>query len=806
MYQSRWRQMESWRTYMQRTHQTHTTPTYIASKSPLNSFNWTMYKLRSTLPGHELDVRGLAAINDEKIVSCSRDGTARVWDLSLRLDTNPNNEICFLSPTGSFINAVEFVHSNSTGDVVALGGKDGIIYLSEPQGSFIKPGDDFGKFQLVGHQGNVCALNYRDDTLISSSWDCTAKVWDLQSFSVKYNLTGHSASVWDAKVIDAASETYLTCSADRTIRKWKGDKEIAQYTGHNDVVRKLLILPGGKQFVSASNDCTLKLWDIETGAVLQTYHGHDSFIYDIAILSNGDLVSTAEDRTFRIWRDGRTVQAITLPCISVWCVDVLPNDDIAVGGSDKMVYVFTASPDREATAGGLSEFASLVQNSAISEQSIDNLKKTDIPGYEALQQDGKEEGSTIMVKSPVGVIEAHQWSSGQWVKIGDVVGSAGGSSGKKSYDGKEWDYVFDVDVEDGKPPLKLPYNSNENPYTAADRFLANHDLPTSYKEEVVRFIEQNTGGILLEQTQLAPQDLSYNAANNKVAGETSGLRLLPESTPIVFKDFKPEQLTKGLQKFNSEQPDARAFSSLQIKTVNAALQDLKSKDALHIVTDIVPKILSQWEPAQKLVGFDLLRVSIPRITTVDLLQSTEAAEEILKMLLHTLDNIGEENLTLVMMISRVLCNLTTSTLFAQLFFTVDNHGKITLNEFYEDVINKVTVVVKIITSSSVSSAQKHFKNALSSISAFLYDLTTLVSTNKSLSSNPSAALAFYALLDDVAEDLIHADEEAAYRVCVALGNLLVYKVTSSKPGWYDECKRQHNSDRFQKLYKELDLA
>lgn len=765
-----------------------------------------MYKLRLTLPGHELDVRGIAAVSEEKIVSGSRDGTARVWDLSLTLDTNPNNEICFLSPTGAFVNAVAYVSSAYTGDVVAVGGKDAIIYLSELHGSFVKPGDDFGKFQLVGHQGNVCSLHYRDDVLASGSWDCTAKVWDLSSFSVKYDLKGHSASVWDAKIVDAADEIYLTCSADRTIRKWKAGKEVAQFNGHNDVVRKLLILPGGKQFVSASNDCTLKIWDLETGAVLQTLHGHDSFIYDIAILSNGDLVSTAEDRTVRIWRNGKTLQAITLPCISVWCVDTLPNDDIAVGGSDKMIYVFTASPDREATAGGIAEFTSLVQNSAISEQSFDDLKRTDIPGYEALEQGADEEGATKMVKSPAGVIEAHQWSGGQWVKIGDVVGSAGGSSGKKSYNGQEWDYVFDVDVEDGKPPLKLPYNANENPYTAAEKFLADNELPASYKEEVVRFIEQNTGGFLLEQSQGAPPTPSPAAPQAAPTSSSQTFKLLPEKSPIAFKEFKPEQLLKGFKKFNSEQPEAKAFSSLDSRAVESGLKDLKSKNALFIITNIVPKILSSWEPSQKLVGFDLLRVAIPRVTTVDLIQSTEAAEEILKMLLQSLDEVGEENLPLMMMIARVLCNLSTSTLFAQLFFTVDDHNQVSLNEYYEDVVNKVTVVVKIITSSSVASSQKHYGSALSSIASFLFDLTALSFNNKSLASNPSTSLAFFALLDEVAEDLIRADEESAYRVCVALGNLLVLKVTSDKPAWYGVCKTQYSGARFKDIYREIDLA
>jgi phospholipase A-2-activating protein len=35
-----------------------------------------------------------------------------------------------------------------------------------------------------------------------------------------------------------------------------------------------------------------------------------------------------------------------------------------------------------------------------------------------------------------------------------------GSSRKQLYQGKEWDYVFDVDVQEGVPPLKLPYNAS----------------------------------------------------------------------------------------------------------------------------------------------------------------------------------------------------------------------------------------------------------------------------------------------------------------------------------------------------------
>ena len=47
--------------------------------------------------------------------------------------------------------------------------------------------------------------------------------------------------------------------------------------------------------------------------------------------------------------------------------------------------------------------------------------------------------------------------------------------------GKKYDFVFEVDVEDGAPRKKLPYNLGENPYDVADRFLIDENLPTSYR-------------------------------------------------------------------------------------------------------------------------------------------------------------------------------------------------------------------------------------------------------------------------------------------------------------------------------------
>lgn len=59
--------------------------------------------------------------------------------------------------------------------------------------------------------------------------------------------------------------------------------------------------------------------------------------------------------------------------------------------------------------------------------------------------------------------------------------------------GREWDFVFDVDIEDGAPMRQLATDRGENPYIAADRFIAEEGLPAYFREQIVQFITQNTG-------------------------------------------------------------------------------------------------------------------------------------------------------------------------------------------------------------------------------------------------------------------------------------------------------------------------
>ena len=86
-------------------------------------------------------------------------------------------------------------------------------------------------------------------------------------------------------------------------------------------------------FLSCSNDYTIKRWNLNSVRCLQTYEGHTSFVYNITIISPEQFASASEDRSIRVWsiNKSESIQTIRLPTPTTWCVCTLTNSDIVAG-------------------------------------------------------------------------------------------------------------------------------------------------------------------------------------------------------------------------------------------------------------------------------------------------------------------------------------------------------------------------------------------------------------------------------------------------------------------------------------------
>jgi tetratricopeptide (TPR) repeat protein len=74
------------------------------------------------------------------------------------------------------------------------------------------------------------------------------------------------------------------------------------FRGHESWVYQAAFSPDGQQVVTASADKTAKLWAVSSGQLLQTFQGHKNSVYQAAFSPNGQQVVTASfDNTAKLW-------------------------------------------------------------------------------------------------------------------------------------------------------------------------------------------------------------------------------------------------------------------------------------------------------------------------------------------------------------------------------------------------------------------------------------------------------------------------------------------------------------------------
>ncbi|KAI9845064.1 MAG: hypothetical protein M1837_005068 [Sclerophora amabilis] len=742
------------------------------------------FRLSASLEGHHDDVRGVVYPSSKAVVSASRDATVRLW--RLLSSPPPAFEAQVSSQGSSFVNAVTYLPANSNfpEGLIISGGKDTVIEVRQPG----KSPDDDAEALLLGHSNNVCALDVdpSGQFIISGGWDGQARLWRVGKWECETVFEEHQGSVW--AVLSYDDNNIITGCADQLIRVFStSGKLLRTIKGNTDVVRALCQLPtnhpSGAQFASASNDGIIRLWTLE-GDQAGELHGHESFIYSLACLPSGELVSSGEDRTVKIWKGTECIQTITHPAISVWGVAACSeNGDIVSGASDRIVRVFSRSKERQADPEAIKAFEDSVGSSSIPQQQVGDINKEKLPGPEFLQQkSGTKEGQVQMIREGSGNITAHQWSMAtqQWVSVGTVVDAAGSSGRKQDYQGKDYDYVFDVDIEDGKPPLKLPYNLSQNPYEAAKAFIDDNELPATYLDQVANFITTNTQGASLgpsQQPQPAGSD-PWGTESRYRPGEvpssapsslqTSRPKVLPQTTYLAIKQANLKTVQKKIQELNQQiisegmkdvSLNPSDLNTLQILISHLEEQPIAGKakppPAITNGLELVIRLITLWPPAQRLPGLDLLRLLAAATPAVASYRSPQG-----NTIIDVLERSGvftdRERSNNIMLAIRTLANLFE---FAE--------GRALANAEFEKShsLTRDSVITP--------TTNRNLTIASTTLSINYAVLFTSTSAKPSSSSSSQAADRALSLLDDLTSLLsTSTDSEVTYRALVAAGTLV----------------------------------
>src|SRR5947208_15426440 len=77
---------------------------------------------------------------------------------------------------------------------------------------------------------------------------------------------------------------------------------IRELAGHRAPVYAVAFRPDGERLASASFDHTIKIWDVDSGELRQTFKGHTAKVLALAYSADGrTLASAGLDGTVRLW-------------------------------------------------------------------------------------------------------------------------------------------------------------------------------------------------------------------------------------------------------------------------------------------------------------------------------------------------------------------------------------------------------------------------------------------------------------------------------------------------------------------------
>ncbi|KAJ4749481.1 WD repeat-containing protein 5 [Rhynchospora pubera] len=268
----------------------------------------------ATLRGHSEGISDIAFSSDASyLASASDDATVRLWVLKNLPNSNPNSnsnssdeigDRCVRTLRGhtSYVFCVNF---NAQSNLLVSGSFDCTIRMWDVvTGRSVRC--------IKAHDAPVTALHFVRDAsmIVSASHDGSCKVWDAATGSCLKALIepGKGPAVSFAK-FSPNGKFVLVATFDDTLRlcNLANGKSLKVYTGHvNRVycITSTFSVTNGKYIVSGSEDKCVYIWDLQGKNVLQKLEGHNDTVISVSCHPTQNKIASAgldNDRTIKIW-------------------------------------------------------------------------------------------------------------------------------------------------------------------------------------------------------------------------------------------------------------------------------------------------------------------------------------------------------------------------------------------------------------------------------------------------------------------------------------------------------------------------
>ncbi|HEC85433.1 MAG: hypothetical protein DRR08_01695 [Candidatus Parabeggiatoa sp. nov. 2] len=190
-----------------------------------------------------------------------------------------------------------------------------------------------------GHTNSVESVVFSPDGkhILSGSYDNTIKLWNVDTGKVVHTFQGHSDFVMSVGFSPDGKDV-LSGSADNTLKRWNAltGEEIDTFQRNIGWFYSVAFSPKeNSAILSGSRDNTPKLWNTLKGTETDSLQGHEDWVYLVALSNDGSkALSASEDGTIKVW-DIDTGKEITFKESGTWAAAVSNDGSKVLAGSDK---------------------------------------------------------------------------------------------------------------------------------------------------------------------------------------------------------------------------------------------------------------------------------------------------------------------------------------------------------------------------------------------------------------------------------------------------------------------------------------
>ncbi|MGX6600541.1 hypothetical protein ACWKSP_00170 [Micromonosporaceae bacterium Da 78-11] len=269
-------------------------------------------ELLRALPDQGGPIRDLCAVEVQGrfLLASVGDAAVRLWDPDL------GRQSTRAAMRSTEVTALALVWRGRK-ELVACGRGDGEVHLrNAATGENVQ--------MLTGHRGPIRTLSavfaFGEVMLASAGADDTVGVWALDAARPRPEMFARGG--WSTAVCAVLlhRQLMLACAGEKgTVRLWdpRTGKERRRMlgfrhrsAGHGAPVAALCAIPsrGGIRVASAGLDCTVRVWNLDTGREEVVFAGHQGRVRAACTLITGgqDLIASAgDDQLIRVW-DART--------------------------------------------------------------------------------------------------------------------------------------------------------------------------------------------------------------------------------------------------------------------------------------------------------------------------------------------------------------------------------------------------------------------------------------------------------------------------------------------------------------------